>query len=406
MTPPPQARAWTPRVAAQLGVLAAAAFVYVTAEVLPIGALPAIAADLRVSEALVATLLAGYALVAAVTTMPLVRLTASWPRRRTLLLTLVCLTVSQAVCAVAPTFAVLAGGRVLCALTHGLMWSVIAPIGVRLVPAGHAARATTAVYAGTGLALVVGNPLTAAMSQLWGWRTAVVVVTVAAAAVTVIAWRALPPMRSVPAPVPGPLVPRPRNRRLTTLAALTLLGVTGHFMAYTFIVVVLRDVVGVPGAQVAWLLAAFGSAGLLGMAALAGPGDRRPHLAVVGCLAVMVAALGVLTVLALVDRPGALVLLAGAVAVVAWGASSTAVPPLLQAAVMRTAPRDPDRASGVYVAAFQVGIVAGALGGGLLYDRAGAGPLLAGSTTVTAVVLICAVGRSDLFRGHAATPDR
>ena len=41
------------------------------------------------------------------------------------------------------------------ALTHGLMWSVIAPIGVRLVPASHAGRATTAVYAGTALALVV-----------------------------------------------------------------------------------------------------------------------------------------------------------------------------------------------------------------------------------------------------------
>ncbi|MBB2769768.1 MFS transporter [Mycolicibacterium monacense] len=398
-------RAWTPRVAGQLTVLAAAAFVYVTAEVLPIGALPAIAADLRVSEALVGTLLAGYALVAAVTTMPLVRLTASWPRRRTLLLTLVCLTASQAVCALAPNFAVLAGGRVMCALTHGLMWSVIAPIGVRLVPADHAARATTAVYAGTGLALVVGNPLTAAMSQLWGWRTAVVVVTAAAATVTVAAWRALPPMRS-PANVATRVAPRPRNPRLVTLAALTLLGVTGHFMAYTFVVVVIRDVVGVPGAQSAWLLAAFGVAGLVGMAALARPGDRRPHLAVVGCLAVMVVSFGVLTGLAAGHRTGLLVLGVGALAVVAWGAASTAVPPMLQAAVMRTAPEDPDGASGVYVAAFQIGIVAGALGGGLLYERAGAGLVLAGSTAVTAVVLACVLRRSDLLRAPATVSER
>src|SRR6185312_15574141 len=96
--------------------------------------------------------------------------------------------------ALAPNFATLAGGRVLCALTHGLMWSVIAPIGARLVPATHAGRATTAVYVGTSLALVVGNPLTAAMSQLWGWRLAVVAVTVAAAAVTAAAWVGLPPM--------------------------------------------------------------------------------------------------------------------------------------------------------------------------------------------------------------------
>ncbi|HPZ94938.1 MAG TPA: MFS transporter, partial [Mycobacterium sp.] len=157
---------WTPRVGLSLCVLAAAAFIYVTAEIMPVGALPAIAADLDVSVAVVGTLLASYALVAAVATVPLVRWTAFWPRRRTLLFTLICLTVSQVISALAPTFAVLALGRVLCALTHGLMWSVIAPIGVRLVPPTHAARATMAVYVGTALALVVGSPLTAAMSGL------------------------------------------------------------------------------------------------------------------------------------------------------------------------------------------------------------------------------------------------
>ena len=92
---------WTPKVTAALTVLAAAAFIYVTAEIMPVGALPAIAQDLHVSEALVGTLLASYALVAAVATMPLVRWTATWPRRRTLLWTLACLTVSQLISALA-----------------------------------------------------------------------------------------------------------------------------------------------------------------------------------------------------------------------------------------------------------------------------------------------------------------
>src|SRR6476620_2036123 len=224
------AHTWTPHVTVQLSVLAAAAFVYVTAEMVPVGALPAIAADLRVSEAVVGTLLASYALVAALTTVPLVRLTARWPRRTTLLLTLACLTASQLISALAPNFTVLASGRMLCALTHGLMWSVIAPIGARLVPATHAGRATTAVYVGTGLALVGGNPLTAAMSELWGWRLAVVGVTLCAAAVTVAAWVALPRM----------VMPRDaahaarhsaghhRNSRLVTLTALTMIGVAAH----------------------------------------------------------------------------------------------------------------------------------------------------------------------------------
>ena len=387
--PAPPGRAWTPRIAVQLAVLASAAFVYVTAEMVPVGALPAIASDLRVSEALVGTLLASYALVAAVMTVPLVRLTAHWPRRRTLMLTLLCLTVSQLISALAPNFAVLAGGRVLCALTHGLMWSVVAPIGARLVPATHAGRATTAVYVGTTLALVVGNPLTAAMSELWGWRPAVVVVTVAAAAVTLAAWVTLPPMVLSAAEVDTVRTHEHhhRNRRLVALSVLTLIGVTGHFISYTFIVVIIRDVVGVHGPHLAWLLVGFGVAGLLSMAVMARPLDRRPNASVVGCLAALAVAFAVLAVLAGAGRPGATTILVGAAAIVLWGAASTALSPMLQTAAMRSAPDDPDGASGVYVTAFQVGIMAGSLSGGLLYEQAGLAAMIGASAVLVAVAL-------------------
>ena len=388
MTVDSPTRAWTPRIAVQLTVLAAAAFVYVTAEIVPVGALPAIAVDLGVSEALVGTLLASYALVAAVTTVPLVRLTAHWPRRRTLLLTLVCLTTSQLISAVAPNFAVLAGGRVLCALTHGLMWSVIAPIGVRLVPATYAGRATTAVYVGTGLALVVGNPLTAAMSELWGWRLAVVVVTVAAAAVTVAAWVTLPPMVMSDDEVETIRYERHhRNNRLVALSVLTMVGVTGHFISYTFIVVIIRDVVGVHGPHLAWLLAAFGIAGLVSMGVMARPLDQWPKASVVCCLGALAAAFAVLTTLAVDHRAGVLTLIVGVGAIVLWGAASTALPPMLQAAAMRSAPADPDGASGLYIAAFQVGIMAGSLSGGLLYENAGLTAMIAASATLVVVAL-------------------
>jgi predicted MFS family arabinose efflux permease len=355
----------------------------------PVGALPAIAADLRVSEALVGTLLASYALVAALTTVPLVRLTARWPRRTTLLLTLMFLTASQLISAVAPNFTVLAGGRVLCAVTHGLMWSVIAPIGARLVPATHAGRATTAVYVGTGLALVAGNPLTAAMSELWGWRVAVVVVTVAAAAVTVAAWAALPRMamyRDEALPV-GRGVRRHHNSRLLTLTVLTMIGVTAHFISYTFIVVIIRDVVGVHGPRLAWLLAAFGVAGLVAMGVMARPLDRWPHASVVACLAVLASAFAVLTSLAFDHSAGTVALVIGIATIMLWGAASTALPPMLQAAAMRTAPEDPDGASGWYVAGFQVGIMAGSLSGGVLYEHAGL-PLMIGASTALVVVAL------------------
>ncbi|WP_018602763.1 MFS transporter [Mycobacterium sp. 155] len=395
-------RPWTVRVAVSLTVLAASAFIYVTAEILPVGALPVIAADLRVSEGLVGSLMACYALVAAATTVGLVRLTAYWPRRRTLLATLVCLTVSQAVSAVAPSFAVLAGGRMLCALTHGLMWSVIAPIGARLVPPSHAGRATAAVYVGTGLALVAGNPLTAAMSELWGWRSAVAVLAAAAAVVTLAALVTLPPMPVARDDVRARPVHH-RNTRLMTLSALTFIGVTGHFIAYTFIVVIIRDVVGVHGPQLAWLLAGYGVAGLVAMAAMARPLDHWPKASVVACLAALAAALTALTTLAFGGSADLSMVLVGVAAVVVWGAASTALPPMLQASAMRTSPEDPDGASGRYVAAFQVGIMAGSLAGGVIYDNAGLPVMIAAAAALIIVAMVGVLATRGLFRVSCVT---
>lgn len=401
--------AWTPQVVIALGVLAAAAFVYVTAEIMPVGALPAIAADLHVSEATVGTLLASYALVAAVATVPLVRWTSGWPRRRALMLTLVCLTVSQLISALAPTFAVLVLGRVLCALTHGLMWSVIAPIGTRLVPPTHAARATMAVYSGTGLALVVGSPLTAAMSQVWGWRLAVVAITAASVAVLLAARLALPAMAlTATATARRPRPPlHHRNAQLVTLSALTLVGVTGHFISYTFIVVIIRDVVGIRGPHLAWLLGGYGIAGLTAMVLLARPGDRRPKAAVVGCLAGLSLAFVVLAALGVGDRTHTLAtLLIGVVAILLWGATATAMPPMLQSAAMRHSPEDPDGASGLYVAAFQVGIMAGSLAGGQLYQRAGIAVMIAASAVLIMGALACVGLARDLFAVRAVTSEK
>ncbi len=397
-TPNTAARTWTPRIAAQLAVLAAAAFTYVTAEILPVGALPAISRDLHVSVVLVGTLLSWYALVAALTTIPLVRWTAHWPRRRALVISLTCLTTSQLISALAPNFAVLAAGRVLCAFTHGLLWSVIAPIATRLVPASHAGRATTSIYLGTSLALVVGSPLTAAMSLMWGWRLAVVCITVAAAIVTVAAKALLPQMvlsEDQLAHV-GPRSRHHRNWRLITVSLLAMIAVTGHFVSYTFIVEIIRNVVGVRGPNLAWVLAIYGAAGLLSVPLVARPLDRRPRGAIIFCMAGLTAAFAVLTALAFWGRPAVATVLIGTCAIVLWGAMATAVSPMMQSAAMRNGVDDPDGASGLYVTAFQVGIMAGSLLGGLLYERSVAMMLTASAGLIGLALVGVAANRRML----------
>jgi predicted MFS family arabinose efflux permease len=362
---------WTPRVAVQLAVLAAAAFIYVTAELLPVGALPAIARDLHVSVPVVGTLLAWYALVAAVTTIPLVRWTAHWPRRRALLLSLACLTVSQLISAMAPNFVVLAGGRALSAVTHGLILSVLAPIATRLVPASHSGRATAMVYVGISLAVVVGSPVTAAMSLAWNWRVAVGAVTAVAAAVTVAAWVVLPvqALSDGQRANVGSGAGHHRNRRVVIVSLLTMVAVTGHYISYTFIAVIIRDVVGVRGPDIAWLLATYGIAGLLAMPLIARPLDHRPRAAVLSCMAALWATFLVLIGLAFHRLPEAPTVLIGVAAIALWGATANGVSPMLQAAAMRAGADDPDGASGFYMAAFQIGIMAGSFAGGLFYEH-------------------------------------
>lgn len=401
------ARTWTPRIAAQLAVLAAAAFIYVTAEILPVGALSAISRDLHVSVVYVGTLLTWYALVAALTTVPLVRWTAHWPRRRALMLSLTCLTASQIISALAPNFAVLAAGRVLCAITHGLLWAVIAPMATRLVPPSHAGRATMSIYVGTSLALVIGSPLTAALSLMWGWRLAVVCVTVAAVVVTIAARAMLPEMvlTEIQLACVGPRSRHHRNPRLIIVSVLAMIAVTGHFVSYTYISVVIRDVVGVRGPNQAWLLAAYGVAGLLSVPLIARPLDSRPRGAVILCMTGLTGAFVVLTALALGDRTTAVTALIGTAAIVLWGAMATAVSPMMQSAAMRHGADDPDGASGLYVTAFQVGIMAGSLSGGLLYEQSVVLMLAASAGLMGIALASIAAYRRILDVAPASSPD-
>ena len=397
---------WTVRVVVQLAVLSVAAYMYAVAEMAPIGAMPAIASDLHVGEARVGMLTAAYAFISIVATLPLVRWTARWPKRRVFVLTLACLTVAQALSALAPGLAWLAASRVLCAVTHGLMWSIIVPIGARLVPATHTGRATTAVYLGSSAALVVGNPLTNSMSQAWGWRPTVAVMAVAAGAITLLARAVLPAMAVSAAGAAATATRKPlpyRNLRLLTLCALTLIGVTAHFVSYTFIVPIIRDIVGIGGAKEAWVLVGYGVAGLVTLALLARAMDQRVRAAVAGSLGILCLAFWTLSAMSMVGA-GPVGTVLGVGAIVVWGASAAGLPPMLQSAAIRTSPDAAEHASALYVTAFQVGILSGSVAGGLVYEHAGAAAVVATTAVLFAVTLVGVLARGDAFRSEPTAP--
>jgi predicted MFS family arabinose efflux permease len=71
---------------------------------------------------------------------------------------------------------------------------------------------------------------------------------------------------------------------------------------------------------------------------------------------------------------------------------------MLQSTAMRSAPRDPDGASGLYVAAFQVGIMAGSLVGGLLYARGSVPAIVGASAFLVMTALAGVLSNRGVFR--------
>jgi predicted MFS family arabinose efflux permease len=372
-----------------LAVLGASAFCYVTAETLPVGLLPQIADGLAVDEADVGLLLTSYAVVAALSTIPLTALTMRVPRHLLIAITVAVFVVAQGAATFAPNFLVLGLTRLVCALAHGVFWSVIGPITARLAPPGQAGRATALVFVGNSLAIVAGVPIGTAIGQWLGWRVAVGSLAVAGAICVLLLMRVLPTMDPLPhdreTRVGAQLrasVAIVRDRRVAMLCVTTALLVVGHFAAYTYIAPLVRRDGGLEGAGLSALLLGYGAAALIASYFVGRIVDRRPGPALSVLLAVVAVSVALL---APVLGPVPTI-----VATLLWGGAFCAIPVCLAATVLRIAPRARDAASAVYVVAFQIGIGGGAFVGERLTSAGhlGALPLLAAGLAVLALILV------------------
>jgi predicted MFS family arabinose efflux permease len=389
-----------------LVVLGTACFVYVTAETIPVGLLPQIAGGLAVSEADVGLLLTSYAVVAALTTIPLTALTMRIPRHLLIAATVAIFAISQLIAAFAATLPILTLSRLICALAHGVFWSTIAPVAARLVPPDRAGRATALVFLGNSLAIVLGVPLGTALGQWLGWRVTLAVLAAGGAACVVAILMVLPKL---------PVLPHDRevrvsehlkaslriirNRPVAAVCLSTAVLVIGHFAAYTYIAPLVRRDGGLQGLGLSALLLGYGAAGLIGNAIVGRFVDRRP-----GPLLVTLIGLMALSLVALVPVLGATPTV---LAALVWGGTFTAIPVVLQAAILRVAPQARDAASAVYVVAFQIGIGGGALLGERFISagRLAWLPALAAVLTVVAAVTVLAARQAFPARAPAPEPN-
>ncbi|MGS2613658.1 MFS transporter [Micromonospora sp. LZ34] len=385
-------RAW-----GALVVLSLAAFAFITTELLPIGLLTHIAPDLDRSRSRVGLLVSGYAVVVVLASVPLARLTQRIPRRGLLGVTLVLFAAANVVAALAPTYAVLAGARLVTALTQALFWSVVSPAVTGLFPLAVRGRVVALFSTGAALAPVLGVPAGTWLGQQAGWRAAFVAMAGVGVAVAVAVVVLLPSY----APTAGGAArgTAPDARRFTMLLIATAVGIGGFLTLQTYVTPLLLDVSGFTDAALAPLLFVAGAAGVVGTILVGRTLDAHPIGSLLVPLSVgATALLGLYALGAL--QPATVVLLAGVG--LAYAAFATAV----QNRSLQLAPGSTDIASAGVSTAFNAGIAAGSLLGGVLLP--GPGPrllaLVGGLLTLTALAVLAVDARRHAARPRSVPP--
>jgi len=367
----------------RVAVLAAAAFVYLAAEMFPVGVVPQIADGLHTTVSAAGLLVGIYAFVAGAAIIPVALATRRVEWRVMLIAALAALALSQLLLAVAPTMGWAVVARVVGAILHGSVWSLAPVLASALAPAGRAGQATALVFVGASLGLAAGSPLTAQLSLLIGWRATSLVLAVLALVLAVAIGMLIPRDIGRTATVPtagqssGP-------RSVAVVCVLTVMVVTAAYVPYSFITVLAGDV-GISAAGLPVLLLGYGGAALVAVVLIGRLLDQHR-------IAVVVAALtGLLMAFVTLSSTSSRGLFVGAVLL--WGAAFACWAPAMQTILIKRCP-NATIASYLYVLAFQVGIFSGAWAGAQLV----AAHAVASLTVLALIGIGCALPVAVLTR--------
>ncbi|MEU3651385.1 MFS transporter [Streptomyces sp. NPDC032161] len=277
-----------------LVALALSAFAIGTTEFLTNGLLSPLAADFDISVADAGLVTTAYA-VGQMCGPLLALATLRLPMKKVLVILMVIFTVGNLVAAFSPTFTFLLASRFATAWSHTAFFGVASVAASRMVPAGRQAAAIAVVFTGLSLANVLGMPLGTLTGQVWGWRGAFLVVTVVSA-VSLAGISALVPTghdSAISTDLRSSLRPF-ANPRLWSALAATAIGFGGLFASFTYIEPLLTTVTGFSATDVVWLLVIYGAGLVVGNWLAGRAADRALHATVVTLLLLLAAALAVL----------------------------------------------------------------------------------------------------------------
>ncbi len=371
--------------------LTISAFAIGTTEFVIVGLLPTIAQDLGVNLPSAGLLVSLYALGVAIGAPVLTALTGKVPRKTLLLTLMVLFTLGNLLAWKAPGYETLVIARILTGLAHGVFFSIGSTIATSLVPKEKAASAIAIMFTGLTVALVTGVPLGTFIGQHFGWRETFLAVSALGLVAFVGSLLYVP--SSIKHSKPASLLQQVQvlgQPRLLLVYAMTAVGYGGSFIAFTYLAPILQQVSGLGANAVGLVMLVYGVSVAFGNIWGGKLADRRGPVAALKLIFLLLAA--VLLLLTFTAPHPVLVI----ITVLLWGAVAFGNVAGLQVYVVRQAEhfttRAVDVASGLNIAAFNLGIAGGAWGGGLIVEHLG----LVHTGWIGALVVLGAFGLTAL----------
>ncbi|MBU2964629.1 MFS transporter [Amphritea sp. 2_MG-2023] len=350
-----------------LFALTLSAFAIGTTEFVIVGLIPTMAADLSVSLPSAGLLVSLYALGVAIGAPVLTALTGKWNRKHVLIAVMSLFVAGNLLAWQAPGYDTLIVARILTGLAHGVFFSIGSTIATGLVAKEKAASAIAIMFTGLTVALVTGVPLGTYIGQAFDWQATFLIVALLGL-IALIGSAILVPsnLKQAAAATLSEQLSVLTQPRLLLVYAMTAVGYGGTFVAFTYLAPILEQVSGFASSSIGLIMLVYGVSVAFGNI---WGGKLADKMGPIKALHIIFTALA-LVLLTFTFTAGNQI---GAIlTVLIWGAFAFGNVPGLQVYVVQLAekytPNAVDVASGLNIAAFNVGIAIGSLLGGMVVE--------------------------------------